>query len=217
MTLSTQFYTMLSMIGMGALFGAALDTYSRFLNRSERKRWLVFINDIMFWVLQALSIFYILFIVNFGEIRFYIFLALLCGFAGYQALIKQHYLAFLERLILFFISLYNFGVKMVKNLIYSPIKWMIVLLITIVLSIGKGLLSVILFLLKVILKVMQWAFKLIFTPIWWILKGIWNLLPKNLTKRVEKLYNKMAGIFKEYIKKVYRVVEKFKKKPKDQE
>jgi spore cortex biosynthesis protein YabQ len=215
MTLSTQFYTMLSMIGMGALFGATLDTYNRFLNRSERKRWLVFLNDIMFWVLQALSIFYILFVVNFGEIRIYIFVALLCGFAGYQALIKQLYLAFLERVILFFISLYKFGVKMVKKLIYSPIKWIIVLLITMVLSVGKGLISVIIFLLKVILKVLQWAIKLVTAPIWWILKGIWNLLPKNLTKRVEKLYNKVAGIFKEYIKKVYRVVEKFKKKPKD--
>ncbi|PFA63674.1 spore cortex biosynthesis protein YabQ [Bacillus sp. AFS015802] len=217
MTLTTQFYTMLSMIGMGALFGAALDTYSRFLNRSERKRWLVFINDILFWILQALSIFYILFVVNFGEIRFYIFLALLCGFAGYQALIKQYYLRFLERVILFFIALYNFGVKMIKKMIYSPIKWLIVLLITIVLSVGKGLLSVILFLLKVILRVVQWAIKLIITPIWWILKGIWNLLPKNITKRVEKLYNKVAGILKVYIKKVYRVAETFKKKPKDNE
>ncbi len=217
MTLSTQFYTMLSMIGMGALFGATLDTYSRFLNRSERNRWVVFINDILFWVLQALSIFYILFVVNFGEIRFYIFLALLCGFAGYQALIKQHYLSFLERLILFCISLYNFVVKMVKNLIYSPIKWMVVLVLTLVLSMGKGLLSVILFLLKVILNIVHWAVKLVITPIWWILKAIWNLLPKNLTKRVEKLYNKVAGIFKAYIKNVYRVAKRFSKKPKDKE
>ncbi|BCB01931.1 spore cortex biosynthesis protein YabQ [Bacillus sp. KH172YL63] len=215
MTLSVQFYTMLSMIGMGALFGASLDTYSRFLNRSERKRWLVFVNDILFWILQALSIFYILFVVNFGEIRFYIFLALLCGFAGYQALIKQYYLSFLGRVIQFFISLYNFGVKMVKNLVYSPIKWMVVLLITLVLSVGKGLLSVILFILRVILKVGQWAIKLVTAPIWWILKGIWNLLPKNLTKRVEKLYNRMAGIYQDVIKKVYRVVKRFNKKPKD--
>ncbi|MCA1066534.1 spore cortex biosynthesis protein YabQ [Rossellomorea sp. AcN35-11] len=217
MTLSVQFYTMLSMIGMGALFGATLDTYSRFLNRSERKRWLVFINDIMFWILQALSIFYILFVVNYGEIRFYIFIALLCGFSGYQALIKPLYLDLLERLIIFFISLFNFGVKMVKNFIYSPIKWVIVLIITMVLSVGKGLVSVILFLFKVIWKVLQWAIKLVTAPIWWILKGIWNILPKHLTKRVEKLYNKMAGIYKGYSKKLYRVVEKFKKKPIDKE
>ncbi|WP_064090889.1 spore cortex biosynthesis protein YabQ [Rossellomorea aquimaris] len=215
MTLTTQFYTMLSMIGMGALFGATLDTYNRFLNRSERKKWLVFLNDILFWIFQALSIFYILFVVNFGDIRFYIFVALLCGFAGYQALIKQQYLLFLERMIQFFISLYNFGVKMVKKLIYSPIKWIVLLLVTILMGIGKGLLSIILFLFKVVYKIIIWSLKLVTAPIWWVCKIIWNLLPKNITKRVEKLYNKMAGILRKYIKKIYRVVKRWKKPPEE--
>jgi spore cortex biosynthesis protein YabQ len=212
MTLTTQFYTMLSMIGMGALFGATLDTYNRFLNRSRRKRWLVFINDLLFWIFQALAIFYILFSVNFGELRFYIFIALLCGFAGYQALLKQGFLRFLEKLILFFISLYNFLVSMVKKLLYSPIKWLVVLLITLVLSIAKGLLNAVTFLLKMVYSIIKWTIKLVLSPVWWIVKGIWNLLPNHLTKRVEKLYNKMAGIYTVYIKKIYRVVDKVKKR-----
>ncbi|WP_175989763.1 spore cortex biosynthesis protein YabQ [Bacillus sp. Marseille-Q1617] len=212
MTLTTQFYTMLSMIGMGALFGASLDTYNRFLNRSQRKRWLVFVNDLLFWIFQALSIFYTLFSVNFGELRFYIFIALLCGFAGYQALLKQGYLHLLEKLILFFISLYNFFVSMVKKIVYSPIKWLVVLLITLVLSIAKGLLKAVTFLLKMVYSIIKWAIKLTLSPVWWILKGIWNLLPNHLTKRVEKLYNKMAGIITVYIKKIYRVTEKVKKR-----
>ncbi|MEL3973737.1 spore cortex biosynthesis protein YabQ [Rossellomorea oryzaecorticis] len=212
MTLTTQFYTMLSMIGMGALFGASLDTYNRFLNRSQRKRWLVFINDLLFWVFQALSIFYTLFSVNFGELRFYIFIALLCGFAGYQALLKQRYLHLLEKLILFFISLYNFFVSMVKKLLYSPIKWLVVLLITLVLSIARGLLKAVTFLLKVVYSIITWTIKLVLSPVWWIVKGIWNLLPNHLTKRVEKLYNKMAGIYTVYIKKIYRVIDKVKKR-----
>jgi spore cortex biosynthesis protein YabQ len=212
MTLTTQFYTMLSMIGMGALFGATLDTYNRFLNRSRRKRWLVFINDLLFWIFQALAIFYILFSVNFGELRFYIFIALLCGFAGYQALLKQGFLRFLEKLILFIISLYNFLVSMVKKLLYSPIKWLVVLLITLVLSIAKGLLKAVTFLLKMVYSIIKWTIKLVLSPVWWIVKGIWNLLPNHLTKRVEKLYNKMAGIYTVYIKKIYRVVDKVKKR-----
>ena len=44
MTLTTQFYTLLAMIGMGSCYGAALDTYNRFLKRTERKRWIVFIH-----------------------------------------------------------------------------------------------------------------------------------------------------------------------------
>ncbi|MFL6554633.1 MAG: spore cortex biosynthesis protein YabQ, partial [Bacillus sp. (in: firmicutes)] len=38
MTLSTQFITLLSMIGMGSLFGAMFDTYQRFLKRPKRKQ-----------------------------------------------------------------------------------------------------------------------------------------------------------------------------------
>ncbi|MCA1057270.1 spore cortex biosynthesis protein YabQ [Rossellomorea aquimaris] len=212
MTLTTQFYTMLSMIGMGALFGASLDTYNRFLNRSNRKRWLVFINDVLFWIFQALAIFYILFSVNFGELRFYIFIALLCGFAGYQALLKQSFLHILEKLIHFFISLYVFFVKMIKKLIYSPIKWLVILLITLLVSIAKGLYACISFLWKVVYSILGWAIKLVWRPLWWIVKGIWNLLPNHLTKRVEKLYNKMAGIGAVYIKKIYRVIDKVKKR-----
>jgi spore cortex biosynthesis protein YabQ len=212
MTLTTQFYTMLSMIGMGALFGATLDTYNRFLNRSQRRRWLVFLNDLLFWVFQALAVFYILFSVNFGELRFYIFIALLCGFAGYQALLKQGFLHLLEKLILFFISLYNLLVSMVKKLVYSPIKWLVVLLITLVLSFAKGLLKAVIFLLKLVCSIVRWAIMLVLRPVWWIVKGIWNLLPNQLTKRVEKLYNKMAGIIAVNIKKIYRVADKVKKR-----
>ena len=52
MTLSTQFMTMLSMIGMGTLFGAMFDTYQRFLNRPKRKQWIVFFNDLLFWIFK---------------------------------------------------------------------------------------------------------------------------------------------------------------------
>jgi spore cortex biosynthesis protein YabQ len=212
MTLTTQFYTMLSMIGMGALFGATLDTYNRFLNRSQRKRWLVFLNDLLFWVFQALATFYILFSVNFGELRFYIFIALLCGFAGYQAILKQGFLHLLEKLIHFFISLYNLLVSMVKKLVYSPIKWLVILMITLVFSIAKGLLKTVTFLLKMVYSIVRWAIMLVFRPVWWIVKSIWNLLPNHLTKRVEKLYNKMAGIIEVNIKKIYRVIDKVKKR-----
>jgi spore cortex biosynthesis protein YabQ len=51
MSLTTQFLTMLTMIGMGSYLGAAVDTYSRFLQRQKRAHWVVFINDILFWVI----------------------------------------------------------------------------------------------------------------------------------------------------------------------
>ncbi|NQD66928.1 spore cortex biosynthesis protein YabQ, partial [Bacillus haikouensis] len=118
----------------------------------------------------------------------------------------------LEKLIHFFISLYNLLVSMVKKLVYSPIKWLVILMITLVFSIAKGLLKTVTFLLKMVYSIVRWAIMLVFRPVWWIVKSIWNLLPNHLTKRVEKLYNKMAGIIEVNIKKIYRVIDKVKKR-----
>lgn len=108
MSLTIQLYTMLSMIGMGAWIGASLDTYQRFLKRQERKRWLVFIHDILFWIVQALFVFYVLLLVNEAELRIYVFLALLCGFAAYQSLLKAIYMRLLNFLIYIFVQTTHF-------------------------------------------------------------------------------------------------------------
>ncbi len=189
MTLSTQFVTMLAMISMGVFFGTSLDTYNRFLQRSKRKGWLVFLNDVLFMVVQGLLVFYALFKVNQGELRFYIFIAILCGFAAYQSLFKQWYLKWLERMIKFCISVYRFFVKLINLLIYKPIYILITTLIAIIISLGKGLLAIAKWLLRCIVIVIKIAFK----PIQWILLIIWKLIPKSIKKTVEKLYNKLAG------------------------
>jgi len=193
MTLSTQFLTMLSMIGMGSLFGVMFDTYQRFLDRPNRKSWIIFINDLLFWVSQALIIFYILFLVNNGELRFYIFVALLCGFAAYQSLFKGIYLKLLEVTIRSVIALYQFFKKAFHLLIYKPVVGIIQLLISIVILLGRGTFSLV----KFILKVLLFILKVLWVPIVKIMIIVWKLLPKSIKKYVEKLYNKTAGILME--------------------
>ncbi|MEH7546999.1 MULTISPECIES: spore cortex biosynthesis protein YabQ [Bacillaceae] len=208
MTLSTQFLTMLSMIGMGSLFGAMFDTYQRFLNRPKQKAWIVFINDILFWVIQALIIFYTLFIVNSGELRFYIFIALLCGFAAYQALLKGIYLRLLEIGIQSVIAIYNFIRKMIQLLIYKPIVGLIQLLIVIILALGRGLLTLV----KFVYKVLLFILKVILFPLQKTVLLFWKLLPKSLKKTVEKLYNKTAGNLKEIMNYINKWRDKWKRK-----
>ncbi|WP_342433815.1 spore cortex biosynthesis protein YabQ [Neobacillus sp. FSL H8-0543] len=207
MTLSTQFITMLSMIGMGSLFGVMLDTYQRFLKRPKRKSIIVFINDLFFWIIQALLIFYTLFQVNNGELRFYIFLALLCGFAAYQSLFKGLYLKLLEKVIQLVISVYRFIRKTYLILIYKPVIWLIQLLFSIILLLGRGLYTLVKFILQVVLFVV----KLILMPIQKIMLIFWNLLPKGLKKTVEKLYNKTAGNFKGIKEYIVKWMQKLKK------
>ncbi|WP_075979835.1 spore cortex biosynthesis protein YabQ [Bacillus massilinigeriensis] len=191
MTLSTQFLTMLAMIGMGCFFGAALDTYNHFLQRPKRKGWIVFFNDILFWTVQGLIIFYILFLVNKGELRFYIFLALLCGFAAYQSLLKQIYLRLLEFVISTIVTIYRFFVKMFQMLVYRPIYSLVMAIISFIILLGKGLYALVRFLLKILIYIIRMVLK----PFSWILSLLWNKLPKGIKNIVEKLYNKMAGYF----------------------
>lgn len=207
MTLSTQFMTMLAMIGMGIFFGAGLDTYNRFLKRRKRKSWLVFINDVLFWILQSLFIFFVLFRVNQGELRFYIFIALLCGFASYQSVFKGIYLKWLETLIFFVLSLFRFFVKIVHLLIYKPIYFFITTIFELILMIGKSLLV----LFKWIIKTIWFVIKVLIMPIKWILLLIWKLSPKTIKKLVEKIYNKLAGKYKIIKNIIIHWISKWKK------
>ncbi|MEH6946479.1 spore cortex biosynthesis protein YabQ [Bacillus sp. JJ634] len=190
MTLTTQFYTLLVMVGMGSFFGAALDTYSRFLKRAERKRWIVFIHDVLFWVIQGLLIFYVLFLVNEGEFRFYLFLALLCGFSAYQALFKNIYQRGLEMLITIVIKLYEFTLKAFHYLLFLPIKWIAVTIFTLCIGIFKLVFVCIKWLGKFILLILR----IIFKPLQWILIKLWEMLPDTVTKKVVKFYKKLTGI-----------------------
>ncbi|MEQ2529016.1 spore cortex biosynthesis protein YabQ [Robertmurraya yapensis] len=207
MTLSTQFLTMIAMIGMGSYFGAALDTYNRFLQRSKRQSWLVFINDILFWFLQGLSIFYVLFLVNKGELRFYIFLALLCGFAAYQSLLKRGYLRLLEIVISMVISIYRFFVKAFHLLIYKPIYSIVLAIISLIIMLGKGLYALVKWICKVLLSVIRVFLK----PFGWLMILLWNLLPKKIKKMLEKLYNKFAGFFQKTKNIIIKLLSKWKK------
>jgi spore cortex biosynthesis protein YabQ len=208
MTLSTQFFTLLSMIGMGSLFGAMFDTYQRFLNRPKRKQWIVFLNDLLFWIIQAVIIFYTLFLVNNGELRFYIFLALICGFAAYQSLFKGSYLRLLEFTIKTVIAISRLIRKTFQLLIFKPILGLIQLVIIIIIAIGRGLLTLVKFISKVLLLIV----KIILFPIQKILFVFWKLLPKSIKKSVEKLYNKTAGIFQRIRNYITKLINRWKKR-----
>lgn len=199
---------MVSMIGMGSLFGAMFDTYQRFLKRPKRKAWIVFINDLLFWAIQALLIFYILFLVNKGEIRFYIFLALICGFAAYQSLLQGIYLRLLEGVIQIFIYTYRFIKKSLQLLIYKPVVGLIQLISVIVLAFGKGLWTLV----KFIFQAFQFIMKIILGILEKIFLILWGLLPKGLKNSVEKLYNRIAGNSKKITNYMINWLSKWKKR-----
>ncbi|WP_409272976.1 spore cortex biosynthesis protein YabQ [Neobacillus sp. SCS-31] len=208
MTLTVQFLTMAAMVSAGAGFGAMLDTYQRFLNRPKRKNWITFINDILFWVVQALIVFYVLFHVNKGEVRFYIFIALFCGFAAYQALLKGAYLWLLDRVINAAVAVGGILAKMVRLLIFKPATGLVQLVLALFLLLLKAVLS----LLRLLLRSAYFLVRiLILYPSKKILAFLWKVLPKGIKKPAEKLYNSGTGILLK-IRDVYKRVFKWNKK-----
>ena len=182
---------MLTMIAMGAWLGAAIDTYHRlFLSRNG---WLLFCSDVLFWLVQGLLIFYVLLQVNEGEIRFYIFIALLCGFAAYRALMQKTYRRLLEAVVRFTVALIRALQKAANAVIVKPLQWLIKLTALLLLSIGKVLWTMAFFILKVHLY-----------PLKWMLQLIWRLLPdpvKNTTKKVAGLIKNVQNKIRNWVKR----------------
>lgn len=200
MTLSTQFMSMIVMIALGSYFGAALDTYNHFLKRSKRNRWIVFMNDVLFWFLQGFIIFYTLFHVNYGELRFYLFLALLCGFAAYQSLFKNVYLKTLKEVIRFIVTVFQLVRKIFLLLIYKPILSLVMACVFLVKIGGQGLLALV----KICIQVLSWMMTILFMPF----RLIWKIVPRNVTKLFEKYFGYIAG----YLKKIKKCMDRILKR-----
>ncbi len=197
MSLDTQFVTLLSMIAMGLSFGAAFDTYNRFLKRAKRALWIVFINDVLFWCMQAMLIFFVLFKANAGEWRFYIVLALLLGYSAYQALFKEMYKKVLEGAIHLVLQTIHFFIRLGDMLLLKPVKGMIMLLVSVVLfflklviKLAKGLFMLAMMILKALLSIVG----VVCWPVFRLASFLWRIMPAPIRKPCEKFFSKIAGI-----------------------
>ena len=212
MSLSIQFVTLISMISMGIGFGAAFDTYNRFLVRARRKLWVVFIHDILFWCTQALLIFYVLYQSNYGEWRFYILLALLCGYSAYQAIFKNLYKQLLELAIYWIHQSILFLAKLGALILIRPIKGLFMLIISLIvfifqvlLKLGKVVLALVKFLLKAVISVV----KVLLYPFYKTVVWVWNRMPHQLRLPVEKFFYKLAGIGKKLKNSINKLLKKW--------
>ncbi len=207
MTLSVQFITLMSMIGMGSFFAASFDTYNRFLKRSHRGKWLVFINDILFWCIQAIVIFFVLYQANYGEIRFYIVLAILCGIAIYQSLLKIFYLRILEIIIQLTKKAIAFCRYLFKQLVVHPIRLLLMIIKKIcllLLHLFVKVLKLIFALAKYLLKAVLSIVGVFIKPLLWLLNLIWESLPRKWTWEIEatliRSKEKLRAIWKKLMK-----------------
>ncbi|OPX04348.1 spore cortex biosynthesis protein YabQ [Geobacillus proteiniphilus] len=189
MNVSIQLYTMLAMIGMGGWLGLAWDTYSRMLKRHERAHWLVFVNDVLFWAVQALIVFYVLLLVNEGELRFYLFLALLCGYAAYQSLLRSWYVRVLEWLIGLAVRLGQTLAQLFRLMVMRPLILLGQMALALLLFAWRLLLWIARFWLLAVWKMIR----LLLAPLRWTGIIIWRRMPPQRQAGVEKFFHRLKG------------------------
>ncbi|EZH64395.1 hypothetical protein DH09_21660 [Bacillaceae bacterium JMAK1] len=179
MTLVVQFQTFFAMIAAGSAIALQLDVYHRCL--LLRSKWTQAVMDLAFWIVQALLVFYLLFYMNFGELRIYIFIAIILGFVTYWHTVRPFFLRLLERII----QMVQWLIKVVKKTIY-------VLIITPILGLYKLISKIATFFLTIVRWSVIQLSKLLFffiRPVYTILQG-----PK-IVKRVKAMYSRMIRWF----------------------
>lgn len=184
---------MLASIGTGIWFGASLDTYQRFLGKRRRFRWTQIVNDILFFIIQSLVFFYVLFLVNFGEVRFYLLLALVLGYAAYRALFEGLYLRILERVITITKQIFHISQRIIMTLIVNPVKWLL-----------KVLLTLGMIVLGAFYKIINVAFRFITFPFRWLTKKYvqaYGIPFHSYFKRMQLLISKLNKLLKSWFKK----------------
>ncbi|MHA4763924.1 spore cortex biosynthesis protein YabQ [Bacillus altitudinis] len=202
MTLTVQFYTMLSMAAMGIWLGASLDTYKLFVNREKTAKWLLVIHDLLFWVVQGLLFFYVLLLTNEGEFRLYIFLAVALGFSMYQALMKQLYMNILKFVMRCIYQTVLFLKRLIMSMVFQPIRWIVGLIISAFLFLFHSLLRLVRFAFRLVWKVLY----IVCYPLIWLLNvTIIHRIPEKWRTSMRLFFSKGAGIL-QGIKKLSRTM-----------
>lgn len=141
MKLEVQLLTMGHMVGAGMYIGIIYDTYFRVWARPAR-RWVEALQDVLFWLANALLIFIWLKNVNDGQVRLYIFLALLLGFAIYKALFQRLYKYVLEKCIMMIVTTINWTKICLNSLIIRPLLFLIHLVVGLLLFFSRPIVKI---------------------------------------------------------------------------
>lgn len=124
MNLQTQWLTLVWMLASGTFMGIAFDSYRVVSGQLRFPRWSVNLLDLFYWIASALFVFRMLYHVNQGELRFYVFLGLFLGVWIHFLFLSVLTERFVVNLIRIVRRIYGFGVRLVYLTLVVPIKWL---------------------------------------------------------------------------------------------
>ena len=186
MTLHTQFLAMGAMLAGGMYIGFVNETFRRFVPSWKWSSFLTYSFEILFWLMQTALLYYVLFKINYGEIRFYLFTALIAGFLLYLLLFQAIY-----------VKVLNFVIRVVKKIVLTLYKMMMLPIIYIL----QLLMKMLKFVLRIVTKIIHVIFTYFVVPLIKLLvpKKVYNFISKKgalCSTMVSTLYSKLLTFFK---------------------
>ena len=135
--ITNQAYLFLIFTVNGIIIGLLFDFFRILRKTMKTKDIVTYIEDFIFWILTGAIILYSIFTFNNGEIRFYMFFAILLGAITYLLFVSKYVIkinvtiiTFLKKVILkivYFVSIpFLFIVKILKKLLMKPVLLCIV-------------------------------------------------------------------------------------------
>lgn len=116
---TNQAYLFLIFIINGIIIGVLFDFFRILRKTIKTKDLITYIQDILFWILTGFIILYSTFTFNNGEIRIFMFIAILIGVIFYMTLISSY-------IIKINVTIINFLKKIIQgivNVLITPFKW----------------------------------------------------------------------------------------------
>lgn len=186
MTLHTQFMTMGAMVVGGMYVGFANETFRRFVPLWKRSNFLTYSLEILFWLVQTAVLYYFLYTINYGELRFYLLFALIFGFMLYLALFQTIY-----------VKVLNFFINVIKNIFITLYK----LCMMPILYISRLLFKTFMFIIHLVMKILRVLFNSLIKPLvrWILPKKVYKFISKKgalCSTMVNRLYKKLLTFFR---------------------
>lgn len=169
MSLQIQILTFLTMFTSGWSLGILFDIYRVVTRPMHLPRWIVGALDIVYWCAATTFVFRMLYMSNYGELRFYVFLGLLIGIGFYFGVMSKVTIEAIQFVIRCIQWVIRFLIQCFTVLVIKPIMILYQFTVTLV----GFLVAVSIFLLKIVLQ--------LFYPIWaiarWLMKRLSDIVP----------------------------------------
>lgn len=168
--------------------GLAYDSYRVLSGQLRFPRWTLHVLDLFYWCGAALFVFRMLYVNNYGQLRFYVFVGLFIGVWLYFLFLSVT----TERFVVMLIKVVRYFIGMIKRLfmlmVWTPIRLLLKLLKGLAVMLG----SLLIFVFRVALKILL--------PFWKLTKWMFRPITSRLRKPawLDKLLHSAVALWKKW-------------------